>query len=94
MVTMFVRHTVQDFDNWRRVYDGFAPVRKELGVTGASVHRDAHDANVITVTHRFSDLDAATAFAHSDELKSTMAKAGVSGAPDIWFTQDIETTPY
>jgi len=94
MVTLFVRHTVQDFGNWKRVYDGLAPVRKEMGVTGAGVYRDAHNPNTTTVTHQFKDLDAATAFAHSDELKSAMARAGVSGPPEIWFTQDVETTPY
>ena len=93
MVTMFVRHKVEDYGNWKRFYDGFGPERKEMGVTGASVYCDAHDTNAITVTHQFKDLNAATAFANSVELKATMAKAGVSGPPEIWFTQQIETTP-
>jgi quinol monooxygenase YgiN len=94
MATMFVRHTVSDYGNWKRIYDEFASVRKENGVKGASVHRDANDANTIIVTHQFNDLKAAKAFADSEELKSTMAKAGVSGRPEIWFTEDIERTPY
>jgi quinol monooxygenase YgiN len=94
MVTMFVRHTVEDYGNWKRIYDGLAPVRKRMGVTSAAVYRDAHDANTTTVTHQFKDMETATAFAHSDELKSAMALAGVSGPPEIWFTQDIETTAY
>jgi hypothetical protein len=56
--------------------------------------RGGWDATLTTVTHQFKDLDTAAAFAHSDELKSAMAKAGVSGPPEIWFTQDVETTPY
>jgi quinol monooxygenase YgiN len=94
MATMFVRHTVSDYSNWKRTYDQFASVRKEKGVTGASVHRDPNDRNVIMVTHRFKDMKAATAFANSEELKSAMADAGVSGAPVIWFGEDIEQTPY
>jgi hypothetical protein len=38
MATMFARHKVSDYGNWKRVYDEFASVRKENGVTGASVH--------------------------------------------------------
>jgi quinol monooxygenase YgiN len=94
MATMFVRHKVNDYGNWKRVYDQLASVRKEKGVTGASVHRDANDPNTIVVTHRFKDMNAAKAFAGSEDLKSAMADGGVSGPPEIWFTDDIEQTPY
>jgi quinol monooxygenase YgiN len=94
MATMFVRHTVSDYGKWKSAYDEFASVRKQKGVTGASVHRDANDPHVIIVTHQFKNVNAAKAFANSEELKSTMAKAGVSGAPEIWFSEDIEQTPY
>ena len=94
MVTLFVRHKVNDFANWKRVYDDFASTRKEKGVTGASVHREANDPTDLTVTHQFKDMDTATAFANSEELKSAMANAGVAGPPDIWFTEDVEQTPY
>ena len=94
MATMFVKHKVRDFGNWKRVYDDFVPTRKEKGVTGASVHRVAGDPNTLIVTHQFNDVDAAQAFASSEELKSAMMNAGVEGAPEIWFTEDIEQTPY
>ncbi|MBS1253058.1 MAG: hypothetical protein MAG451_02103 [Anaerolineales bacterium] len=94
MATMFVRHKVSDYGNWKRAYDEFASVRKEKGVTGASVHRDANDPDAMIVTHQFKDMNAAMAFADSEELKSAMANAGVSGPPEIWFCEDIEQTPY
>ena len=75
--TMFARHTVKNYETWKRVYDQFGSTRKEKGVTGASVHRGAKDPNDITITHQFKDMNAATAFANSDELKSAMADAGV-----------------
>jgi quinol monooxygenase YgiN len=92
--TLFVRHAVSNYENWKRVYDEFGSVRQEKGVTGASVHRDANDPNLITITHQFKDLNAATVFADSEDLKSAMMKAGVAGPPDIWFTQDVEQTAY
>lgn len=94
MATLFVRHKVDDYGNWKRVYDETVSLRKEKGVTGASVHRDASDPDTITVTHQFKDVNAARAFADSEELKSAMADAGVSGAPEIWICEDIEETPY
>jgi quinol monooxygenase YgiN len=94
MATLFVRHKVSDYGKWKRVYDEFASVRKEKGVTAASVHRDANDSNALIVVHQFKDLNAAKAFVDSEELKSAMANAGVSGPPEIWLSEDVEETPY
>ena len=93
MVTMFAKHKVGDYGQWKRVYDEVQPLRKENGVTGASVYRDPSDPNLIIITHQFKDLNAATSFANSEDLKSAMAKAGVIGAPEFWFGKDIESTP-
>jgi quinol monooxygenase YgiN len=94
MITMFARHTVNDYSHWKSVYDQFASVRQENGVIGASVHRDTQDPNVITITHQFNDVNTAMAFAGSEELKTAMANAGVAGPPEIWFTEDVEQTAY
>jgi quinol monooxygenase YgiN len=94
MTTMFVRHTVNDYSQWKSVYDQFAGTRREYGVTGASVHRDAEDPNTIVVVHQFGSLDDAHTFADSDDLHSAMEQAGVAGPPEIWFTEDVEETPY
>lgn len=94
MATLFVRHHVNDYSNWKSVYDKFASVRQTMGVTGASVHRDASDANTIIVTHQFKDLGSAQAFANSNDLKTAMADAGIAGPPEMWFTEDIEHTAH
>ncbi len=94
MVTMFIKSKVNDYGNWKGFYDDFAQTRKEKGVTGAAVYRHANDPNMVTVTHQFKNLQAATAFAGLEELKSAMMKSGVVGPPDIWFTEDIEQTAY
>jgi len=91
---MFVKHKVKDYGGWKRVYDQFASTRKDKGVTGASVHRDASDPHTLVVTHQFKNLNAARAFADSEELKSAMAEAGVNGPPEIWFAEDIERTSF
>ncbi len=92
--TLFIKHKVSDYRTWKPIYDGLGSVRKQKGVTAASVHRDAKDTNTIIVTQQFKDMDAATGFAGSEELKSAMAKGGVSGPPEIWFSEDIEHTQY
>ena len=94
MVTLFVKHAVEDFRNWTVTYDDLAPTRRTMGVTGASVHHDPQDPNMVTVTHQFDTMDAAKTFAGSNELKSAMMNAGVVGRPDMWITTDVEHTVY
>ena len=94
MTMMFARHTVSDYSNWKRIYDDLASLRKENGVTKASVYRDPGDPNTLIITHQFKDMKAAQAFANSEELKSGMAKAGVIGHPEFWFGENLENTSY
>jgi hypothetical protein len=89
MVTLFVRHEVEDYARWRKEYDDFDSLRKGMGVVSDSVHRGDDDPNMITVTHGFANMSAAKEFAASDELRQAMHKAGVTGQPDIWFTEDV-----
>jgi hypothetical protein len=89
MATMFVRHTISDYKAWRKAHDDFAPVQKAKGVMAQAVYQAADNPNDITVTHEFGSVEAAQAFAKSDELKKAMQRAGVVGAPTIWFTNRV-----
>ena len=86
MTTLFVRHSVADYPAWRKVYASVAPLQNAAGVTAEAVYRSADDPNDVTVTHEFTSLEAAKAFAGSEDLKAAMQRAGVVGAPTIWFT--------
>lgn len=94
MTTMFAKHQVENYNNWKKVYDEIAPFRKQSGITAASVHHDSSDPNTVIITHQFRDINAAKKFADSPNLKSAMKKAGVSSEPEFWFTEDLEETPY
>ena len=85
-VRMYVKHEVTDYAAWRKAYNDFDKARRKLGVTGQAVYRSVDNPNDVTVTHDFKSAEKAKAFAASPELKSAMEKAGVKGAPQIWFT--------
>jgi len=89
MVTLFVRHDVQDYGKWREGYDANAEMIRGLGVRADSVYRSVDDGNNITVSHDFDSIDAARKFAGSDELKAAMQGVGVVGHPEIWFVEQV-----
>ncbi len=88
-VQLFVRHEVADYATWKKSYDGFRTTQKKLGVVSQAVYQSADSPNDVTVTHVFHSLDQAKAFVASPELKAAMEKAGVKGAPQIWFATRV-----
>jgi hypothetical protein len=85
MVRLFVRHTVSDYDAWRKVYDEFDAERRPMGVTDNAVFQSIDDPNDVTVSHDFAGADEARAFVSSDALRDAMQRAAVQGQPEIWF---------
>ena len=87
MATLFVRHTVADYEKWRKVYDDFDTERRSMGVTSDGVYQLDGDPNDVTVYHEFGTIEAAKTFSTSPRLKEAMAAAGVQGAPTVWITE-------
>ena len=86
MIRLFVRHSVNDYDRWRKVYDDFNAERAGMNVTDHAVYQEVDDPNDLTVTHDFSTVEAARTFVGSARLKEVMEAAGVAGPPSLWFT--------
>ena len=88
MVRLFVRIKVADFESWRKVYDEFYGERGALGVLGAAAFQSVDDPNDVTVWHDFETAEVARAFVSSEALRDVMQRAGVQGAPQIWFVTE------
>lgn len=87
-VRLIVRHSVNDYAAWRKVYNAFHVTQKKLGVTAQSVYQSIDDPNDLTVIHDFPTLEVARAFVGSSELRTAMQNAGVKGTPQIWITRE------
>lgn len=85
MAVSIVLHRVADYDAWRKVYDSFADVLKESGVSQESVHRMADDPDNVLVIHHFDSVENARAFFARADLKDAMQRGGVQGEPRIEF---------
>jgi quinol monooxygenase YgiN len=89
MATLFVRHAVNDFDTFFKVYNDFDPIRQEAGVTGAGMYQMEGNPNDVVIYHHFESMDAAKAFMADPRLASAMESAGVVGEPTVWFTTKV-----
>ena len=86
-----VRHRVADFDAWKKVYDGFAPIQAEHGVQAHQVLRSIENPNDLIVTHSFDSREDARAFFARPELKEAMSEAGVKAdSVEISYFDEVE----
>ena len=88
MSSIFVRHTVADYDVWKPGFDDHAPTRREYGLTDAGLYRATDDPNDVTIVLTTDDVPRAQEFLSSNDLRETMGRLGVVAAPDIWITEE------
>lgn len=90
MATMIVQFRVADFGRWRAVFDAMAAARREHGITGASVHRDADAPDSVVTILRAKSVKVARAWGDSPVLREAMIHAGVTSAPQVQYLEDVE----
>jgi hypothetical protein len=87
MVTIFIRHRVKDYHEWRKGYDSHQPTVKEAGGKNATVLQSTTDPHDVTVTIEFPDAEAAQALFSDAATHEKMKSAGVEGTPQVWITE-------
>jgi hypothetical protein len=89
MGMLIVRHKVRDYSKWRPFFDAHAGAQKAAGLSNPRVFRSANDKSELVILFDSKDTRMAKDFAASSDLKETMKKAGVVGAPTTYFLESI-----
>ena len=87
MATVFVNNEVEDYDNWRKIYDDSEEIRDKYRVVARRVFRDSENSNMITVLID-GEMEDLQAFAKSTDLYEAMKQAGVVGLPKMRYFED------
>jgi hypothetical protein len=85
---------VADYATWKAAFDAHAPARKQAGIIGHAVNRRADKPNTLVIYLQAESLAELRAFTSSADLKATMQRAGVVGAPQITFVQGQDWASY
>jgi len=89
VTTLYVRHLVLDYAQWRRAFDDHALTRQRYGITVRRVQHAVGNPLEIIVTLEADDLARAREFVDSDDLRTAMIRAGVNSRPEIWWAEEI-----
>jgi hypothetical protein len=87
MAMLIVQHKVRNYADWRPVFDAHKPSQTEGGLVNGRVYRGAEDPNDVVILFDVTNLTKARALMVSEDLKATMQKAGVLGAPGVHFIE-------
>ena len=88
---LMVGYRVDDFEAWKRVFEGHDAARAEAGFLGHHINRAENDPNALTIYLAVGDVAKAKAYATSDDVKASMAEATVSSEPEIsWMIPESE----
>lgn len=84
-----VSHKVENFNQFKKVYDDFEPTREKYGVTEKILLQASDDADNVLVVGE-GELDAIKKFVSCDELKEGMKKAGISSEPQLFIGEAVK----
>lgn len=92
-VSVFIRHKVEDFAAWKKMYDEGSQMRRDGGTLGDSVHRDPDDPNMAIIYLQFADVSTAKAVTvrlDSDEFRSMAKTHGIHlDTLEVWIGEGV-----
>jgi hypothetical protein len=92
MTYVLLQHTVDDYDEFKAIYDADAPHRQRRGSRGARLFRSADDPNLLFMLFEWDSPEKAHTFAQGYELHEAMKWASVVGDYEIHVLDEIEET--
>ena len=97
MVTIYVRHKVQDYAAWKMVFDAALPMRRAAGELNATVFRADNEDNDVIVLAEWPNEKAARQFIFSEAIGANrqekgwwMQQGGVLEKPEIAVLKTIQ----
>ncbi|MCW9064826.1 MAG: hypothetical protein OQJ78_00905 [Ignavibacteriaceae bacterium] len=88
MTQVLVKHKVQDYPVWKKVFDDFIDTRRAGGEKSYRILHPENDGNNLLAFFEWDNMDNARKFIASSELKEAMGNAGVIEKPEVYFLEE------
>lgn len=89
MKYVLIIHEVEDYKNWKKIFDNASEIRKEAGEISYQVLKYENEQNKIVHFSVWSSLEKAKQFFESPKLIEIRKEAGVK-SPDFIYLEQIE----
>ncbi len=88
MKHLLVRHRVNDFAQWKRIYELVEQRRAAFGLVNDHIFQALNDPQEVFVMLDIEDETRARQFLEGPEIKEFMKQSGVAEEPDIFMFED------
>jgi hypothetical protein len=85
MFHLLVRHKVEDFAAWKKVFDSHAPAQREAGLSIKNIFHNADEPNEVFLLFEAETIEGARGFVTSPRVPNAQEVSGVIDEPDIYF---------
>lgn len=89
MSYLMVRHTVKDYNQWKKEFDQTQSIREKYGLGKGQIFGSHDERNEVVVLLEIRDIHLAQEFMQSPERKQCMERGGVSDKPDIFYLDEL-----
>ena len=76
-----VSHEVENYDQWKKVFDEDEPIRSKANLELRAISLDADNAHMVNIMFATDNIEKAKEVINSDELRKRMQDAGVRSEP-------------
>ena len=91
MTTIFLKHTVEDYDSWKVGFDEHATTREEYGSPeDYHLFHEAGNPNEIVMVGEWESAEAFQRFMEESDVKEKMGELGVISEPEVYILEEIE----
>ena len=84
---------VNDYSEWRRIYDEDSTIRKSNGMNAIAVANSIFNSNTVITAYVINDFEKVKAYVSSNEFQEKAKKAGVTNHQTFDFIQVIRFNP-
>jgi len=84
---------VNDYSEWRRIYDEDSTIRKSNGMNAIAVANSIFNSNTVITAYVINDIEKVKAYVGSNEFQEKAKKAGVTNHQTFDFIQVIRFNP-
>jgi len=91
MTTIFLKHTVEDYDSWKAGFDDHATTREAYGSPeDYRLFRVAENPNEIVMVGEWESAEAFQRFMEESDVKEKMGELGVISEPEVYILEETE----
>lgn len=90
MKYVLIIHEVEDYKNWKKIFDNAATIRKQAGEISYQVLKFENEPNKIVHFSVWSSLENAKKFFESPKLVEIRKEAGVK-SPDFIYLEQLDS---